>query len=130
MRLDPVHISLLIIPFIASPAAAHDWYSGLQTPSGVSCCNDGDCQRVGIHFEDRTQPPLTSVERLDPQSAPAERIAPDERFGDLGQRRLGLGQPAVKLVYLPVQVLLSALRRHLSKMYWHQRDLNLSAFFL
>jgi hypothetical protein len=54
MKLNPVHISLLIIPFIASPAAAHDWYSGLQTPSGVSCCNDGDCQRVGHRYSAET----------------------------------------------------------------------------
>lgn len=54
MRLNPVHISLLIIPFVASPAMAHDWYSGLQTPSGVSCCNDGDCQRVGHRYSAET----------------------------------------------------------------------------
>jgi hypothetical protein len=50
MKLNPVHISLLIFPFAAGPATAHDWYSGLQTPSGVSCCNDGDCQRVGHRY--------------------------------------------------------------------------------
>ena len=54
MRLNPVHIAMLVVPLSAGPAAAHDWYSGLQTPSGVSCCNDGDCQRVGHRYSAET----------------------------------------------------------------------------
>jgi hypothetical protein len=27
-------------------AAAHDWYSGLRSPDGVSCCNQRDCHEL------------------------------------------------------------------------------------
>ena len=50
MKLNPVHVAAMIISLTANPAPAHDWYSGLQTPSGVACCNDGDCQRVGHRY--------------------------------------------------------------------------------
>src|SRR5689334_16183203 len=47
MKLSPVHIAAMMIPLTANPAPAHDWYSGLQTPGGVSCCNGGDCRPLG-----------------------------------------------------------------------------------
>ena len=49
-ELNPVHVAATIISLTANPAPAHDWYSGLRTPSGVACCNDGDCQRVGHRY--------------------------------------------------------------------------------
>jgi hypothetical protein len=33
-----------------SPAVAHDWYKGLTSRNGLSCCNDRDCQRVGHRY--------------------------------------------------------------------------------
>lgn len=33
-----------------SPAMAHDWYKGLTTLNGLSCCNDRDCQPVGHRY--------------------------------------------------------------------------------
>jgi hypothetical protein len=28
------------------PARSHDWYTGLRSPSGVTCCNERDCRPV------------------------------------------------------------------------------------
>lgn len=41
---------LLAVLLTAQSAQAHDWYSGLQSPRGISCCNQGDCQRVGHRY--------------------------------------------------------------------------------
>jgi hypothetical protein len=44
---------------LASPALAHDWYTGLQSPmTGKSCCNDRDCRPV----EHRYNPTLGRLE--------------------------------------------------------------------
>jgi hypothetical protein len=36
--------------FAPAPALGHDWYTGLKTPNGVSCCNQGDCRPVGHRY--------------------------------------------------------------------------------
>jgi hypothetical protein len=50
MKLNPVHAAALMVLLTANPAPAHDWYTGLQSPSGIACCNNGDCQRVGHRY--------------------------------------------------------------------------------
>jgi hypothetical protein len=53
MRLTPAYAAAtaaLVILLTAKPASAHDWYTGLKTPDGASCCNEGDCQRVGHRY--------------------------------------------------------------------------------
>ncbi len=32
----------------ASPARAHDWYTGLRDSGGKSCCSHQDCRPVGL----------------------------------------------------------------------------------
>jgi hypothetical protein len=32
----------------AAPARGHDWYTGLKSPEGKSCCNGHDCARVPL----------------------------------------------------------------------------------
>jgi hypothetical protein len=41
---------VLVIGLNAGPAPAHDWYTGLTTPTGQSCCHQGDCQPVGHRY--------------------------------------------------------------------------------
>jgi hypothetical protein len=31
---------------LPAPAAAHDWYTGLQAPDGSLCCNQTDCHQL------------------------------------------------------------------------------------
>ena len=33
--------------------AAHDWYHGMQSPSGIACCNDRDCRPVPYRLNAR-----------------------------------------------------------------------------
>jgi len=35
--------------------AAHDWYHGMQSPSGIACCNDRDCRPVPYRLNARDQ---------------------------------------------------------------------------
>lgn len=36
----------MVVGAAAAPAGAHEWYSGLRSPSGTPCCNDRDCRAV------------------------------------------------------------------------------------
>lgn len=53
MRL-PIVLAAAITAFVASPAAAHDWYSGLRSPSGMLCCNERDCHPVDLRVSPDT----------------------------------------------------------------------------
>jgi len=44
----PALVLLLLATAAAAPAAAHDWYTGLKSPAGVSCCNQRDCRSVSM----------------------------------------------------------------------------------
>ena len=62
-------------------AEHHDWYKGLQTPNGYSCCNaqvdgnGGDCRPVQARPRDDGSWEAFFGGRW--QSVPAERILPD-----------------------------------------------------
>ena len=34
----------------ALPAASHEWYTGLRSPSGAPCCNERDCRPVAYRI--------------------------------------------------------------------------------
>ncbi|MGH6897705.1 MAG: hypothetical protein ACREJ5_14370 [Geminicoccaceae bacterium] len=34
----------------AFPAGSHDWYTGLRSPDGMSCCNERDCRPVAYRI--------------------------------------------------------------------------------
>jgi hypothetical protein len=44
MRSPALTIGLMLAT--AAPARAHDWYTGLLSPSGLKCCDDRDCRPV------------------------------------------------------------------------------------
>ena len=46
MKLIAVDALALTLILNAGPLAAHEWYSGLKNPLGLSCCNDRDCHPV------------------------------------------------------------------------------------
>src|SRR3712207_748217 len=50
MEPNAVYATMLVVLLAAMPARAHDWYTGLETPDGVSCCNQHDCQPVGHKY--------------------------------------------------------------------------------
>ena len=50
MELKASYILAIGILVNISPAVAHDWYNDLTTRSGLSCCNDRDCQPVGHRY--------------------------------------------------------------------------------
>lgn len=39
---------------VGEPARAHDWYTGLVSPAGESCCTDRDCQPVDHRYAPRS----------------------------------------------------------------------------
>lgn len=39
---------------MAGPAVAHDWYSGLTSPTGERCCTGHDCQAVDQRYNPAT----------------------------------------------------------------------------
>jgi hypothetical protein len=43
-------VVVLTILLNAGPTPAHDWYTGLKMPNGLSCCNHGDCHPVGHRY--------------------------------------------------------------------------------
>ena len=46
-RWDAVALAVgLLLRLHATPAAAHGWYDGLTSPSGLECCDDRDCRPV------------------------------------------------------------------------------------
>jgi hypothetical protein len=48
------HAAALTVMLEAGPATAHDWYSDLKTPQGLSCCSDRDCHPVGYRYSRET----------------------------------------------------------------------------
>jgi hypothetical protein len=46
MKFTAVDALALTLILNAGPLAAHEWYSGLKNPLGLSCCNDRDCHPV------------------------------------------------------------------------------------
>jgi hypothetical protein len=56
MHLIVVLIAVIIAPVVLSmPASAHEWYTGLRSPSGVTCCNERDCRPVASRVNPRTK---------------------------------------------------------------------------
>lgn len=43
-------VVLTLMVVLATPAAAHDWYSDLISERGVSCCHDEDCRPVPSEY--------------------------------------------------------------------------------
>jgi hypothetical protein len=41
-------VLVLLASAAATPAEAHDWYTGLRDGGGKSCCDDRDCRPVGV----------------------------------------------------------------------------------
>lgn len=39
---------------LAAPANGHDWYWGLKSPGGESCCTERDCQPVDHRYNRET----------------------------------------------------------------------------
>jgi hypothetical protein len=47
MRSLVVLIAMIVVPAASAlPAASHEWYTGLRSPSGALCCNERDCRPV------------------------------------------------------------------------------------
>jgi hypothetical protein len=60
MHLIVVLIAVIVAPVASSmPASAHEWYSGLRSPSGAPCCNERDCRPVASRVN-----PLTRREEI------------------------------------------------------------------
>jgi hypothetical protein len=55
MHLIIVLIAMIVAPVVSVPASAHEWYSGLRSPSGVACCNERDCRPVPARVNPRTR---------------------------------------------------------------------------
>ena len=39
-------VLVVLVVTASPPVAAHDWYTGLRSPSGVDCCGGRDCRPV------------------------------------------------------------------------------------
>ncbi len=66
MRL-PVLTTMLIVTAAPSLAGAHEWYTGLRSPTGVDCCGESDCHPVSYRRNPkrggRRSTPMTSGTR-------------------------------------------------------------------
>jgi hypothetical protein len=38
----------------ASPGVGHDWYTGLKSSAGVSCCGSAECRPAAARYNQRT----------------------------------------------------------------------------
>jgi hypothetical protein len=54
MRLKAFNAVALTVILNAGPVSAHDWYTGLHNPQGLSCCGENDCHRVGHRYSPGT----------------------------------------------------------------------------
>ena len=52
MRSPALTIGLMLAT--AASATAHDWYTGLLSPSGLECCDDRDCRPVPYRLNAET----------------------------------------------------------------------------
>ena len=51
MRLVVTLIAMIVAPAAFSvPASAHEWYTGLRSSDGMSCCNERDCRPVAYRI--------------------------------------------------------------------------------
>ena len=50
MKLKAFNAVALTVMLTAEAVHAHDWYSDLKNPQGLSCCNDRDCHPVGHRY--------------------------------------------------------------------------------
>jgi hypothetical protein len=53
MRL-PVLTTMLIVTAAPSLVGAHEWYTGLRSPTGVDCCGESDCHPVSYRLNPHT----------------------------------------------------------------------------
>jgi hypothetical protein len=55
MRLLVALIAVIVAPVAFSVSAvAHEWYTGLRSPSGAPCCNERDCRPVAYRINPDT----------------------------------------------------------------------------
>jgi hypothetical protein len=55
MRSLVVLIAVIVAPVAFSvPASAHEWYTGLRSPDGMSCCDERDCRPVAYRINPDT----------------------------------------------------------------------------
>jgi hypothetical protein len=55
MRWLVVLVAMIVAPVSFSvPAGSHDWYTGLRSPDGMSCCNERDCRPVAYRINPDT----------------------------------------------------------------------------
>jgi hypothetical protein len=51
MRLVIFLVAVIVAPAaFYAPASAHEWYTGLRSPDGMSCCNERDCRPVAYRI--------------------------------------------------------------------------------
>jgi hypothetical protein len=43
-------VLVAMIVTTAAPVGSHDWYTGLRSPSGASCCKERDCRPVAYRI--------------------------------------------------------------------------------
>jgi hypothetical protein len=51
---SPVLIAVLVLAVPGPAAGAHEWYRGLQSPSGIPCCDERDCRSVAYRLNSLT----------------------------------------------------------------------------
>jgi hypothetical protein len=48
-------VAVIVAPAAFSvPAVAHEWYTGLRSPDGMSCCSERDCRPVAYRINPDT----------------------------------------------------------------------------
>jgi hypothetical protein len=54
-RLVVILLAMIVVPPAFSvPARAHDWYTGLRSADGMSCCSQRDCRPVAYRINPDT----------------------------------------------------------------------------
>ena len=92
-----------------APASAHDWYTGLTSPTGETCCNGRDCQAVDERYDPQTQRHEIGIEGVWVPVDPAKLLSvpsPDG-FPHACFERVWIGRqmtPIVRCIILPGEV--------------------------
>ncbi len=101
--------AVLLAGLAPAAAEAHDWYSGLRSPSGDRCCTDRDCQRVDHRYNPETRRLELGIEGVWVPVDPAKLVAVPSADGAAHacfERHWMLRKmtPVVRCVILPGEV--------------------------
>lgn len=99
----------LALGLLAAPAAAHDWYTGLASPSGERCCTENECEPVDHRYDPESHRLEVGINGVWVPVDPAKVVAvpsPDGAAHACFERHWMVRKmtPLIRCIILPVDV--------------------------